>query len=505
MPKISVIVPVYGAEKTLEKCVESLLYGQEKDLEILLIEDCSKDDSWSLCQRLAAEHPQVKCFQNEKNSGVSHTRNRGLDNATGQYILFVDSDDSVSAGYAHTLIRTFEQNPHALVVCGYTFIDHTVELRRIHGLPDASRLPLKDFFRLAEGVLLQQLWNKVFVRKIIEDARIRFDETISMGEDYQFVLDYLNAAKIRECVVIGTPLYYYVRWTTTSLMSHWGKLSDLEKTLDRVEQLRRLTGDNKAADAFALATRRQYVQKIKSDRSLTRAQRKEALRLVTVGQPAARHVNLRERLGNFRYNLNNFRKRVRRRLDLQSAKRRISVARKGLIRKDVSIISQNCIGGVFSHDMGLEFRSPTVNLFISAAEFMKFVMNLEYYLSLEPEFVSFEGYPVGKLGDIELHFVHFNSFRQARQTWIRRARRVDLSKIVVLSTDRDGFNGEIFEKWKALPYPKVLFTACRQYADHPDSVYYPEFRKNGCILNLIPQRKFYKGNKLLDTVNGEKS
>ena len=196
-------------------------------------------------------------------------------------------------------------------------------------------------------------------------------------------------------------------------------------------------------------------------------------------------------------------KRIKAKLQFEKSQRLVRSQRGKLEVQDRTIISQNCIGGVFSHDMGLEFRSPTVNLFIPAADYMKFIMNLEYYLGLEPEPAPSKEYPVGRLGDIELHFVHYHSFQQAQQAWIRRVKRVDLSKVVVLSTDRDGFNGEVFEKWKMISYPKVLFTACRQYADHPDSVYYPEYEKNGCIPDIIPQREFYRDGKLMNTINGK--
>ena len=96
MPKISVIIPVYKAAGTLRRCVESIIFGEEQDLEVILIEDCSPDSSWDVCRQLAQEYSHVRCLQNDQNRGVSYTRNRGMDAATGQYILFVDSDDWVS-------------------------------------------------------------------------------------------------------------------------------------------------------------------------------------------------------------------------------------------------------------------------------------------------------------------------------------------------------------------------------------------------------------------------
>ena len=93
---ISVIVPVYNAEKTLRRCVESIVYGSYRNVEVILIEDHSTDESWALCQTLSQEFDNVRALRNDRNRGVSHTRNRGLEVATGDYIMFCDSDDWVS-------------------------------------------------------------------------------------------------------------------------------------------------------------------------------------------------------------------------------------------------------------------------------------------------------------------------------------------------------------------------------------------------------------------------
>jgi len=502
MPKISVIVPVYGAEKTLEKCVESLLYGYERDMEILLIDDCSRDGSWAICQRLAQSHRQVKLLQNEENRGVSYTRNRGLEQATGEYILFVDSDDWVRGDYARTLLQGTLDNPNSLVVCGYTFIDHTKNLRRVYGMPE-GKLPKRRFFRLVEEVLFQQLWNKIFKRQIIEDAKIRFDESISMGEDYQFVLDYIQAAQIEDCVMLPQPLYYYIRWHTNSLMSSWGKLSDFEKTVGRVEQLRQMTGDNVSANAQIRNIRQQYVHILRDKSGMTGHEKRREMEKIMGADPIpSEHGKFRHMVGDVYKRHRDHWNRFVGKLHAATAKRRIKAAQKALNRYDMTVISQNCIGGVFSHDMKQQFLSPTVNLFMSGPDFLKFVENLEHYLTLELEGGPFVEYPVGMLGDLTVHLMHYQTFEEGRQAWMRRVKRVNMEKLVVLSTDRDGFSPELFERWKAIPYPKVLFTADERYADHPDSVYLPRYAKDGCVGDLIPKREFYKDGKLVKAANG---
>ena len=91
MAFFSVIVPVYNAAHTIERCVSSIAASGGEDVQIILVEDCARDNSWEVCRQLAQRYSTVTCLRNEKNRGVSHTRNRGLDAATGDYLLFVDS------------------------------------------------------------------------------------------------------------------------------------------------------------------------------------------------------------------------------------------------------------------------------------------------------------------------------------------------------------------------------------------------------------------------------
>ncbi len=507
MPKISVIIPVYKAENSLRRCVESVIFGEERDLEVILVDDCSPDGSWELCQRLTEEYRQVRCLQNERNSGVSYTRNRGLEAATGRYVLFVDSDDWVSGSYAKTLIETLEANPGKLVVCGYTFIDHTTQTRMEYGINNTPVLMRQDFFELADAVILQQLWNKIFKLDDIRKANIRFNESISMGEDYQFVLDLIEALDYKECVIINQPLYYYVRWGSGSLMDNWVEYGSFDEAVNRVKRMGRICGSESSAAYRVEQLKHQYLSQIARDSMLSKQQKLEKIRETMGDGKEVWHyrsqevLRLRERVGNAKRAAQQLGERLLGIIHSNQNTGRIRAARKALINYELTIISQNCIGGVFSHDMGQEFRSPTVNLFFPAADFIKFVNNLDYYLNAELELVWGEEYPVGKLADIELRFVHYETCQEAREAWERRKKRVDLSKIVVLSTDRDGFDETVFEQWKALPYPKLLFTAHREYASHPDALYFPHYAELGCVPDLIPKREFYKDDALIKKIN----
>ena len=115
--KFSVIIPVYNAANTIERCISSIVNNTFKDVEIIVIDDCSKDDSLNICRKIAAQNNNLHILHNECNRGVSYTRNRGLENAQGEYILFVDSDDWIEPTYLQSFEQALEENKEFFAIC----------------------------------------------------------------------------------------------------------------------------------------------------------------------------------------------------------------------------------------------------------------------------------------------------------------------------------------------------------------------------------------------------
>lgn len=510
--KASVIIPVYNAEKTLRRCIESVVLGQEKNIEVILVDDCSKDHSKELCLELAQEFPGVTVVQNERNSGVSFTRNRGLELAQGDYVLFVDSDDWVSERYVRTLLCLAESYPLALPVCGQHFIDKVHNTKRDYtwdeNLGAVAVLPDSRFFELSDKFLLQQLWNKIFRRDVIESTHIRFDETQSMGEDFQFVLDYMEAARVRECVALSEPLYYYIRWNDNSLMSKFGLLQNTQE-YQRIEQLYRISGMNSPAlrNRYLNQTKLNYVYHLSRNPKLSRKEKLAYIEQIMADGHNRQHymrqkfLQMEEELVQDLCVLRTLPVRVKNKFLRMKRDRIIQRIRSRVRPKDVTIISQNCIGGVFYHDLGAQFLSPTINLFIKEPDFVRFAGNLRHYMECELEMRWEEEYPVGRLDDIEIHFMHYETCKEAKEQWNRRKQRINWDKIIVLSTDREGFDDAVFQQWKQIPYPKVLFTAQQQFSDDKNSVFFPQYREQGYVADLIPQREFYKDDEIFNCLS----
>lgn len=245
MPMFSVIVPVYKAAHTLERCVDSLVASGGDDLQVILVEDHSPDNSWNVCQKLCEKYTNAVCYRNDQNRGVSYTRNRGLDLAEGEYLLFTDSDDWVDSEYVAAFRHAIEEGSK-FAICGYVNHDE-----KNSGRTDFFKWNEKEEFavvplvpRLQEiydGRLLQQLWNKVFVTDLVRQHHVRFDESISIGEDTRFILDYLQRTGMDTVCLINRPLYHYMRDQDGSLMFRVGYES-VEEPLKNLRKLYEIQG-----------------------------------------------------------------------------------------------------------------------------------------------------------------------------------------------------------------------------------------------------------------------
>ena len=126
MAEISIIVPVYNVEKYIRRCIDSLITQTFKSIEILLIDDGSKDNSGAICDEYALKDDRVKAFH-KKNGGVSSARNIGLDNATGTYIMFCDSDDYVDPTWCEKLYNSIIKRGF-YSACGYAIVNGEGEM-----------------------------------------------------------------------------------------------------------------------------------------------------------------------------------------------------------------------------------------------------------------------------------------------------------------------------------------------------------------------------------------
>lgn len=174
--------------------------------------------------------------------------------------------------------------------------------------------------------------------------------------------------------------------------------------------------------------------------------------------------------------------------------------KKCLDLSDISLISMNCIGGIVYHDCKQRFLSPTVNLYFTPDDFLKFINNLNFYLSKTPKIVMGKNYPIGELDDIKINFMHYSTPDEALSKWEERKSRINKEKIFVIMVERDGFTKKNFEDFNRINYPKLLFTKTKEYKCE-DSLYMSRYKKLEQLPDIIPGRYMYSKMKLIDSIN----
>lgn len=223
-PTVSIIVPVYNAEKFIRRCVDSVLGQEYTDFELILADDGSTDTSAAICDEYAARDSRVHVIHKE-NTGVSDTRNTAINQAAGIYLQFLDSDDWITSDATKLLVRTAKEHSCDLVIADfYRVVGEKVSHK---GSIEEEQLLTKEEFaaqmmRNPADFYYGVLWNKLYRRDLIEKYQLRMDTSVSWCEDFLFNLEYLLHAEV--FYALQTPIYYYVK-TKGSLVSQGLSLS----------------------------------------------------------------------------------------------------------------------------------------------------------------------------------------------------------------------------------------------------------------------------------------
>lgn len=210
---VSVIVPVYNAEKYIKKCIDSVRNQSYKKIEVLLIDDGSKDESGAICDFYEKEDERIHVFH-KKNGGPSAARNFGLQQATGRYIIFIDADDYVEDYYIAELLSARKK---------ISFQDGTLVCSAYIDVSEYGRVICNDFKQDSQNLIQSVItgtggvvWGKLFDRKTIQEHGICFDEDLYISEDMIFVLQYVKY--VREYVTVEKPGYVYNRLNEQSII-----------------------------------------------------------------------------------------------------------------------------------------------------------------------------------------------------------------------------------------------------------------------------------------------
>lgn len=238
--KVSVIVPVYNTEHYIEQCLKSILNQTFKDIELIIIDDNSTDNSYHIIKKLIQGNSNIKYIQNKENKGVSYVRNKAVMEATGDYILFVDSDDYLDKNMIETMYNEVSNNDLDMAICGY-FIDYEDgnTQNRIINLDENHIYSgydiLRELLHHKNGVTGHS-WNKILKTSIIKDNDIKYPEHMKIYEDIAFFSKLLPYCK--KVKNIKKMFYHYIQRNNSSI-----KTLDERVILD-TEEIIRLVNKN---------------------------------------------------------------------------------------------------------------------------------------------------------------------------------------------------------------------------------------------------------------------
>jgi glycosyltransferase involved in cell wall biosynthesis len=208
---ISVIIPIYNAQDRIEKLISSIANQTYKDYEIILVDDCSTDNSYQICKNIIEHIGNAKLFKLEHNSGVSVARNFGIKESVGKYIAFIDADDEVDIEYLAKLVSAMDEYLADLVCCKHLDCPY----RKIDKIDKPTNIGKSKLLNQSQAVeylfnnlgIQPVVWGKLFKRELIDKGKLTFNEDIGISEDIMFVFNYI--CYIKECVLLDEPLYYY--------------------------------------------------------------------------------------------------------------------------------------------------------------------------------------------------------------------------------------------------------------------------------------------------------
>ena len=233
MPSISVIIPIYNASGYLQKCLDSIIHQTLTDFECLLIDDGSTDNSLEICKKYENLDQRFRVYHQE-NGGVSSARNLGLENACGEWIAFIDSDDWVDNNYLFNLFSNIKESELVISYAVLYFADGSSEKEHYphHIITD------ENFYILFEDNALSwhtSPWSKLYKKTVIDDNNLRFERNVHIGEDAIFLYTY--CLHIHSISVIDATDYCYQVQTSCSLTKRINSLESESLGLSKLTSI----------------------------------------------------------------------------------------------------------------------------------------------------------------------------------------------------------------------------------------------------------------------------
>jgi uncharacterized protein (DUF1919 family) len=189
--------------------------------------------------------------------------------------------------------------------------------------------------------------------------------------------------------------------------------------------------------------------------------------------------------------------------------------RSKLKNKDFSIIGNNCFTGGIYHKFGLPYNTPTIWTYIYPQDYLRFLENLDWYLKQPLHFKketdhemahrfctqTHKTFPIGVLGDIEIHFMHYKTEQEALEKWTRRAKRINMNNLFVVFSDGDEFSEEYLERFEKMPISKKIFFSSKPRSKSKTTIFIRECQDSPVVYDMTKNRKYEKYVDLIKWLN----
>ena len=258
-PKVSIIIPIYKVSSTIERCVHSLFSQSFEDIEYIFVDDCSPDDSIAILKKILIKYPArtnaVSIVVNEQNMGISFSRNIGLRQALGKYIIQVDSDDWIEPYMVEDLYVKAIENDADVVYCDFYIDYETKPEKQIYRVQKNITTSAEYVNEILAGNLHGSTWNKLVKRELINKNNIQFPESVTLCEDLYFNIMVLLQAKQMSYL----PKAYYHYFQNLSSISNSSVKSSFCSQFEVIRLLQENKMSYKYSDALNL-----YKARVKS-------------------------------------------------------------------------------------------------------------------------------------------------------------------------------------------------------------------------------------------------
>lgn len=231
--KVSILVPVYGVEKYIERCARSLFEQTYDNIEYIFVDDCTQDRSIDILEEVLEKYPnrkkQVKILHHVKNRGLSASRNTALDASTGEYLMHVDSDDYIECDTICRLVKSALDKSSDIIICGYKRVYKDL---MVNCLPNKIYDMIDYRHKVISGDASHTVWGKLIKASLYKDHNIRAIEGLHQGEDYAVYPKLVHVAQSVDYV--DDCCYNYVMRNSLSTL----KISNIQDTADCINEIK---------------------------------------------------------------------------------------------------------------------------------------------------------------------------------------------------------------------------------------------------------------------------